>query len=673
MRSECDANSHYWDRWTALLSLAVGCVLIWLSISRLSSYNAGMMDLGNMSQAIWSAGQGQPLEFTHMQGSLSRLAFHVELIYLSLVPIYALFPTAATLLVVQACLFALAGFPLFVLAYRRLQHQWAARLIVLVYLLYPVAQTAVLFDFHGDTLAMPLLIFAFEALDRRAIRLYAVWLLLALACKFYVGVPVAVFGFVLFATGERRIGAWTTGSGVAWFLVALLLIRPHFAPSGYVHPEAVASGYFAVYFGRSLELLAHPTALAQRLLTALIVFGPGFWLGKYALKWLAPAAAVALPALATAGLVAAYDYRFHHYALVVPFIMLAMIEGADHLRRVKNERWLLDVGMQAAIITLCSALLVDMPLNPLFWTSPPGWGRDVWAYGVTSRDSLKTEWLDKNVPDRVPIMASFFLAPHLANRSELFMPQIRDEPGQSDAEHLLQRRLDAVDYVVLDALFDYTEPARVLDSPHSGQGSASRLGPAGGGHPYPVVGGVQYDAEAIRAALDHSSFALIEARDGLLLFERLKTGEGEPLLQQVRVLSLDLLPPVSVSFSDAIGLVHTEFLPLDGRRFRLVFDWGALRSLSSDSPYMAVSRLDGVQDARIVHLPTQVLHPTDMWTKGHLVRESFDIEVPEEVPPGYYPLAVGWYDTGDPYASFTDDRSRLGEEIVVGVLEVPEM
>ncbi len=33
---------------------------------------------------------------------------------------------------------------------------------------YPTALTSVLFDFHGDTLAMPLLLFALDALDQRA-------------------------------------------------------------------------------------------------------------------------------------------------------------------------------------------------------------------------------------------------------------------------------------------------------------------------------------------------------------------------------------------------------------------------------------------------------------------------------------------------------------------------
>jgi len=72
--------------------------------------------------------------------------------------------------------------------------------------LYPTAQTAVLFDFHGDTLAMPCLMFALDALDRVDWRRYAIWIVLALLCKVCVAVSVGVMGAVLVFKGQRRVG-----------------------------------------------------------------------------------------------------------------------------------------------------------------------------------------------------------------------------------------------------------------------------------------------------------------------------------------------------------------------------------------------------------------------------------------------------------------------------------
>lgn len=128
-----------------------------------------------MGQAIWSVGQGQPLIFTTEGVAWSRLALHVELIYFLLVPLYALFPSPITLYLVQAALYASAGVAVYRLAVRRfgtvpalspIYIRWLGVACAGIYLLYPVAQTAVLFQFHADTLAMPLLLWAIEALER---------------------------------------------------------------------------------------------------------------------------------------------------------------------------------------------------------------------------------------------------------------------------------------------------------------------------------------------------------------------------------------------------------------------------------------------------------------------------------------------------------------------------
>jgi hypothetical protein len=62
--------------------------------------------------------------------------------------------------------------------------------------------------------------------------------------------------------------------------------------------------------------------------------------------------------------------------------------------------------------------------------------------------------------------------------------------------------MGAVDYVVIDALFDYMVPSSLQQPRNEGMPfiTRSRLGP---GHPESVRGGVLYDGIAIRAALHH--------------------------------------------------------------------------------------------------------------------------------------------------------------------------
>src|SRR5690554_2974627 len=112
--------------WLALI--AAGGMLTWLSLARYAGFNAGMLDLGNMAQAIWSATQGRPLMYSDPAGvSLSRLTGHVELIYFLFAPLYALWPDPRLLLIAQAALFALGAIPVYRMARRRLESVNAAR------------------------------------------------------------------------------------------------------------------------------------------------------------------------------------------------------------------------------------------------------------------------------------------------------------------------------------------------------------------------------------------------------------------------------------------------------------------------------------------------------------------------------------------------------------------
>src|SRR4029079_1358325 len=101
------------------------------------------------------------------------------------------------------------------------------------------------------------------------------------------------------------------------------------------------------------------------------------------------------------------------------------------------------------------ALLVDTPLNPLFWIGLPGQGRDPSAYGILPRDAVKDRFLEA-VPPGVPLAASNQLAPHLANRSTLYLLRYPDE---SEGPRRLAQNLARVGYALADALFDLYLPA----------------------------------------------------------------------------------------------------------------------------------------------------------------------------------------------------------------------
>ncbi|MEI7771198.1 MAG: DUF2079 domain-containing protein, partial [Chloroflexales bacterium] len=300
--------------WAAMA--LVGALSAGLSLARYRGYNAGVLDLGSMAQAIFSALRGRPLITTGPGGNFSRLAGHVELIYYAFAPLLALWRSPEALLVAQAALVAAGAVPAYRLALRRLDSRLAARCVALIYLLYPVGLTAVLFDFHGDTLAMPLLLFALDAADRRAWRSYALWVGLALSCKMYIALPVAGIGaYLLLWGGRRRAGLISVAAALIYGAVAFLVLRELFKlPS---LDGSAAKSYASYYFGALGEVGA---TAGERLLNALVVLGPALLVAWRGWRWLLVGAPLALAALISTGPGAGYDYRYHHYAAVVPFI-----------------------------------------------------------------------------------------------------------------------------------------------------------------------------------------------------------------------------------------------------------------------------------------------------------------------------------------------------------------
>ncbi len=623
-----------------LMIALFGLLLGGLSIARFSGYNAGMLDLGSMYQAITSVLRGEPLVLSSANGQVSRLAGHVELIYLLFVPLVALWPDPRTLLISQALLAVSGAFPAYALAERNLSSRLAGRCVALIYLCYPVAQTAVLFDFHGDTLAMPLLLFALNALDRRAWPSYTFFITLALLCKVYVALPVAVLGALLFVSGRERRAGLTTGlAAVGYGTVAFFIVRGLFTSLDGAAP--IANNYVRHYFGAFDELAA---SWDQRLLNALIVIGPALYLAWRGWPWLLPALPIAAAALLSTGPGGSFDYRYHHYATVVPFIVMALVKGGLHVRDSQPKRsWRADIGLTTAIVLLFSCLLVDTPLNPLFWLSGPGSGRDSSAYGSTTRDRMKDQFIAQEVPPQARMAASVFLGAHSAERDTLFVLRYPDDPGGERLPTLLPR----IEYALADALFDYRVP---LD-----QGFSN---------------GADYELSEIGLLLRDPAFSLVAARDGLLLFER--DAPPERALPQMVAVEPRPSGPELASFG-SISLLSAQIEPLGGRRFRADFAWATSSAQPLPAHYVAVSQLDGVRDTRIVHLPTYALLPSATWLPNQLVRERFEVIIPADLPAGRYSWRVAWYDLTSSEGFATDERSLVNgaAPMLIKTIEVP--
>jgi uncharacterized membrane protein len=412
--------------WAAMTAYAAAFAS--LSVLRDRAFQTGRFDLGNMVQAVWSTAHGHPLRITELGGDqISRLAAHVDPILVAFAPVWWIWPSADLLLVAQAIAIALGALPVFWLARKQLDSDSAALGFALAYLLLPAVQWLTLNEFHPVALATPLLLFAFWFLEEDRLAPFALFALLACACKEEIPLVVAGFG-IWYALARRRYaaGAAIAGAGAAWAALAIGVVIPH-----YNH------GASSSFYSRYSEVGGSPRGVLQTAAThpwRLVEKALGHRGVHYLIQLALPLAALwaaaplvliaALPDLAVNLLSATStqtSIHFHYTAGIVPPLVIASVLGARRLRgRVRPEL--------LAAVAIAAALIGNYRLGAIpLWAELPGGQRfQANADHVSAHDRIALRAL-KAIPEGVVVTASNSLGAHLSNRRRILsFPYVQD-------------------------------------------------------------------------------------------------------------------------------------------------------------------------------------------------------------------------------------------------------
>ncbi len=349
------------SRLTYLIIALYALTFAVLSVLDQDSFNTNAFDLGNMDQAVWNTAQGRWFQFTNWEGGTSRLAAHVEPILIPISLLYRLFASPATLLVLQSVVISLGALPAFWLAREKLRNDFAAVTFASAYLLAPALEVANLHDFHPVALASSLLLFAFYFVHRRWYVPFLIAALLAMGTKEQVPLSVAMLGVYIFLVQRRRFwGGLTVFLAVAWLAGAFLVIIPRFSATG-TYAYLSRYDYLGASPGEILSnLVLHPGDVIPRLAEPakanylLGLFGPLAFL-----PLLSPATLLmALPDLAInllSSFSEMYGLRAHYGAVIVPFLIVSAIYGAELL--VRGIGRVSKTGGHLFLYLLCFAVL----------------------------------------------------------------------------------------------------------------------------------------------------------------------------------------------------------------------------------------------------------------------------------------------------------------------------
>ncbi len=334
---------------TALM--AAGYSVFSLTLNR--TFQTSTFDLVIFDQAVRSYAHLQPgisiAKGVHagFGPDFSVLGDHWSPILASLAPLYWIHDGPGTLLVAQACLFALAVPPLWVFTRRAFGGGPKATagpyLVSVAYALsWPIASAAA-FDFHEVAFAPVLTAVALERLQAGRLRTALVALAVLLLVKEDMGLLVAGIGLYLAVARpavvrrQRVAAAALIVAGVAATWIATYVLIPAFGgrPSHYWAYEALGRGVPQAV----AHVIVHPLSSLRLLITPRVKLGTVLWLlaPSCFLALLSPLALAAIPLLLERMLATQFPnwwgtaYQYNAFLVIV--LACAAVDGVARLDR----------------------------------------------------------------------------------------------------------------------------------------------------------------------------------------------------------------------------------------------------------------------------------------------------------------------------------------------------
>jgi uncharacterized membrane protein len=397
-----------------------------LSLFRLLQLAPLSWDLGIYTEYVKKYADLQAPIVDIRGAGFNLLGDHFQPIVALIAPFFRIFPSPGTLLVAQALLTAVSVFPVVQAASDKLGAA-AGRTIGLAYGFSWGLQQMINFDFHEIAFAVPLLAFSLSALLRGRIKAAVVWALPLVFVKEDQGFTVAAIGLLLLAGGLRtrapdrlmriRGGALLVVWGLAWSLLAITVIIPHFNPEhryyywsdggvvGSGTPFSVIGLIRQAFYAWPVKL---QTVVMLLLPTAFIALG-------------SPLALLTLPSLALRFISTTSNYwgtDWHYNATVMPILFLAAVEVMARWRAAPDAgpAWIMPLraGAQrhgaAMMLAMAAALAFQFPLSNLWHAS---------TYQISPQVAADNAAMAR-VPDGVTVTTTLNLLASLAARTDTF-------------------------------------------------------------------------------------------------------------------------------------------------------------------------------------------------------------------------------------------------------------
>jgi len=297
--------------------------------SRYETFRSAGYDLGIFDQAIRHyAHFHAPIDAIKGPG-FNLLGDHFSPALALLAPLYWIWADPRMLGFALAALLAGSAFPVFSFTERKLGRA-CALLVTLGYLLWWPMQGIVDFDFHEIAIAVPLVAWLIDALDRARYRAVVLLAVVLLGVREDMGILMITVAVIVAARRKLTLAGALAATGALAYLLVTKLVVPHFSPSGtwdyWDYPAlgpntAAAIGHVLAHPVSTLRLLVS-TPVKRRTLSCLFA-------GPTALALASPYALLAAPIIAERMLSdrqTLWTTTFHYNAILAPILVLAAVD-----------------------------------------------------------------------------------------------------------------------------------------------------------------------------------------------------------------------------------------------------------------------------------------------------------------------------------------------------------
>ncbi len=316
------------------------------------TYHTHALDLGTFMQSLYSLCRyGKPLVNNaegpwvfNMPIPVSHFSVHNMPILFLIAPIYCIAPTPITLFVFQSLVLSLAAIPIFSIARRHLRNEFLSLIIVLLYLANPGLHGMNSFEFHPEVLAIPVLLWLIDTLERENIKLAISLSALALMIKEDIAIGLICIGmwflykrifkdFKISIRNITRIVHTLCRDKIClfsllliviseiWLFISIFIIIPHFSPIGrypmigWYYSKHSALSNVGIKFEYTLTFLASLGFLPLWSIDAFILLCMLPWLEV----WLSGNLCMSM-------------YGYHYVYLILPMSIVCSIYGLRALR-----------------------------------------------------------------------------------------------------------------------------------------------------------------------------------------------------------------------------------------------------------------------------------------------------------------------------------------------------